>query len=64
MLLEAALRNVDGFIVTEEDVLALARWNAKAPAAVEVPFSPARVVLQDFTGVPVRGRPRGACATR
>jgi len=52
VILEAALRNLDGFLVTEEDVLGLARWNAKAPAAVEVPFSPARVVLQDFTGVP------------
>ncbi len=52
VILEAALRNMDGFAVTEEDVLQLARWNAKEPKAVEVPFSPARVVLQDFTGVP------------
>jgi aconitate hydratase len=52
VVLEAALRNVDGFAVTEEDVLALARWNAKDPGQAEVPFSPARVVLQDFTGVP------------
>ena len=52
VILEAALRNMDGFTVTEEDVLGLARWSAKAPKAVEVPFSPARVVLQDFTGVP------------
>ena len=52
VILEAALRNMDGFAVTEADVLELARWNAKAPKAVEVPFSPARVVLQDFTGVP------------
>jgi aconitate hydratase len=52
VVLEAALRGVDGFVVREEDVLALARWDAKAPAPVEVPFSPARVVLQDFTGVP------------
>jgi len=52
VILEAALRTTDGFVVTEDDVLGLARWNAAAPAAVEVPFSPARVVLQDFTGVP------------
>jgi aconitate hydratase len=52
VVLEAALRHVDGFAVREDDVLALARWNAPAPAAVEVPFHPARVVLQDFTGVP------------
>jgi aconitate hydratase len=52
VVLEALLRHVDGFTVTEDDVLALARWNAKAPAQVEVPFTPARVVLQDFTGVP------------
>jgi aconitate hydratase len=52
VVLEAALRGVDGFVVREEDVLGLARWDAKAPAPVEVPFAPARVVLQDFTGVP------------
>ena len=52
VLLEAVLRNVDDFLVTEEDVAALASWNAKAPAAREVPFKPARVIMQDFTGVP------------
>ncbi len=52
VLLEAVLRNVDGFLVKEDDVTALARWNAKSPAAREVPFKPARVILQDFTGVP------------
>ncbi|MEZ6081791.1 MAG: hypothetical protein R3C56_40795 [Pirellulaceae bacterium] len=51
-MLEAVLRNCDGYVVREEDVRALAKWNAKAPAPVEVPFMPARVVLQDFTGVP------------
>src|SRR5207253_7288586 len=51
-ILEAALRDLDGFVVTENDVLGLARWEAKSPAAVEVPFRPARVILQDFTGVP------------
>jgi aconitate hydratase len=52
VLLEACLRNVDGFIVNNEDVTNLADWNAAAPAQVEVPFKPGRVVLQDFTGVP------------
>lgn len=52
VLLEAVLRNCDGFSVTEEDVKNLAAWNAASPAAQEVPFKPYRVVLQDFTGVP------------
>ncbi len=53
VLLEAVLRNCDGFEVSDEDVRRLARWNAPAPQAVELPFKPARVILQDFTGVPV-----------
>ncbi len=52
ILLEAALRNCDGYVVTKEDVESLAKWNAAKPAEVEIPFMPARVVLQDFTGVP------------
>src|SRR3954470_22560240 len=52
VLLEAVLRNCDGYLVTENDVRALAAWNAAAPAKSEIPFKPARVVLQDFTGVP------------
>ncbi len=52
VLLEAVLRQVDGFAVTEEDVRRLAAWNAANPAQVELPFKPARVVMQDFTGVP------------
>lgn len=52
VLLEAALRKCDGFLVTENDVKALAGWEAAKPAEVEIPFLPARVVLQDFTGVP------------
>ncbi|HJQ79454.1 MAG TPA: aconitate hydratase AcnA [Lacipirellulaceae bacterium] len=52
VLLESLLRNCDGYEVTEADVKALAGWNAAAPAQVEIPFKPARVVLQDFTGVP------------
>src|SRR5262245_40006151 len=52
VLLEAVLRNCDGYLVTEADVKSLAAWNAASPAKVEIPFLPARVVLQDFTGVP------------
>jgi len=52
VLLEAALRNCDGYVVTEENVRQLASWNASAPAKDEIPFHPARVVMQDFTGVP------------
>ncbi len=52
VLLEAVLRQVDGFAVTEDDVRRLANWDAKNPAPVELPFKPARVVMQDFTGVP------------
>ncbi len=51
ILLENALRNLDNFQVNEEAVHNLANWNAKAPQQVEIPFKPARVILQDFTGV-------------
>src|SRR3954471_19115027 len=52
ILLEAVLRNCDGYVVTEENVKALASWNAAAPAKQEIPFHVSRVVMQDFTGVP------------
>jgi aconitate hydratase len=52
VLLESCLRKLDNFVVTEQDVIDLAQWNAAAPKPVEVPFMPGRVVLQDFTGVP------------
>ncbi|MFQ6048132.1 MAG: aconitate hydratase AcnA [Phycisphaerae bacterium] len=52
VLLEAALRQCDGFEITEDDVVGLANWEAKSVAQREVPFKPARVVMQDFTGVP------------
>src|SRR3990172_1817321 len=52
VLLEAVLRNCDGRLVTEEDVSALAGWRARRPGDRELPFQPARVILQDFTGVP------------
>ncbi len=52
VLLESCLRNTDNFEVREEDVKGLAAWNAEKVNAVELPFKPARVILQDFTGVP------------
>jgi aconitate hydratase len=53
IVLESVLRNCDGKKISEEDITALARWNAKEPAAEEIPFVVARIVLQDFTGVPL-----------
>lgn len=52
VLLESVLRNCDEYVVTSDDVTNLANWNAEAPAKVEIPYKPTRVVLQDFTGVP------------
>ncbi len=52
VLLEAMMRHCNGYDVFEEDVIHLAQWQAKKPAEIEIPFKPARVVLQDFTGVP------------
>jgi aconitate hydratase A / 2-methylisocitrate dehydratase len=52
VLLEAVLRNCDGKLIKESEVAALAGWKAKSPVPHEVPFKPARVILQDFTGVP------------
>jgi aconitate hydratase len=53
IVLESVLRNCDGKKVAEKDVVALANWNAKEPASEEIPFVVARIVLQDFTGVPL-----------
>ncbi len=52
VLLESALRNHDGETITDEDVHALAQYDATKVGETEVAFVPARVVLQDFTGVP------------
>jgi aconitate hydratase len=52
ILLEAVLRNLDGFVTLESHVRALAGWNPRSGAGHDVPFMPARVILQDFTGVP------------
>ena len=53
IVLEAVLRNFDGKRVSENDIRTLANWNAKAPSTDEIPFVVARIVLQDFTGVPL-----------
>jgi aconitate hydratase len=52
ILLENVLRHAGGGIVTEDDVAALSAWRAGQPGEAEIPFMPARVILQDFTGVP------------
>src|SRR5438067_727321 len=53
IVLESVLRSCDGKKVRRKDVETLANWNAKAPANAEIPFVVARIVLQDFTGVPL-----------
>ena len=53
IVLESVLRNCDGDKVRRKDVETLANWNAKSPANEEIPFVVARIVLQDFTGVPL-----------
>src|SRR2546430_4460343 len=53
VVLESLLRNLDGKRVREQDVKALASWQAKAERTEEIPFVVSRVLLQDFTGVPL-----------
>ncbi len=53
IVLESLMRNCDGLKVTEADVRNLAAWNAKAPGSYEIPFTVARIILQDLTGVPL-----------
>jgi aconitate hydratase len=53
IVLESLLRNLDGKTVEEDDVVALARWEPQGKRVEEVPFIVARIVLQDFTGVPL-----------
>ena len=52
VLVENALRNLDGYLVTEDDVMAAANWSPNSQSPKEFPFMPARVLMQDFTGVP------------
>jgi aconitate hydratase len=53
IVLESVLRNCDGKKITEQDVRTLANWRANAERTAEIPFIVARIVLQDFTGVPL-----------
>jgi len=53
IVLESVLRNCDGLRINESDVRALAAWNATKPVDTEIPFVVSRIVLQDFTGVPL-----------
>ncbi|MDA3950726.1 MAG: aconitate hydratase AcnA [Spirochaeta sp.] len=52
VLLESILRHEDGYEVTRDHIEAIGNYDPAAPAKVEIPFKPARVLLQDFTGVP------------
>jgi len=52
VILENLLRNCDDYVVTKDHVAALASWQAKSPKKSEIPYKPARVIMQDFTGVP------------
>ena len=52
ILLEAALRQCDGFEITRDDVERIANWSPETAGKSEIPFKPSRVVMQDFTGVP------------
>src|SRR5215212_11764631 len=52
ILLENLLRTEDGANITAEDIRALAAWDAEAQPNKEIQFTPARVIMQDFTGVP------------
>jgi len=52
ILLENLLRHENGRDVTRDDILALANWDPQAAPATEISFTPSRVILQDFTGVP------------
>ncbi|HEY3620152.1 MAG TPA: aconitase family protein, partial [Candidatus Sulfotelmatobacter sp.] len=52
ILLENQLRTEDGRNVTKEEIHALARWNSRSKPDKEIAFTPSRVLLQDFTGVP------------
>ena len=53
IVLESVLRNCDGTRISEQDVINLANWNAAKTSEEEIPFVVSRVVLQDFTGVPL-----------
>lgn len=53
VLLECALRNCDEFNILSSDVEKILAWEVNSTKDIEIPFKPARVILQDFTGVPL-----------
>ncbi|CAM5721277.1 aconitate hydratase AcnA [Mycolicibacterium aubagnense] len=52
VLAENLLRTEDGANITKDHILALANWDPSAEPSIEIEFTPARVIMQDFTGVP------------
>ncbi len=52
ILVENLLRKLDGYVVREADLINISRWEKKYDAPVEIPYHPARILMQDFTGVP------------
>ncbi|MFQ5485226.1 MAG: aconitase family protein, partial [Desulfobacterales bacterium] len=52
ILIENLLRKFDDNVIRKEDVIHIARWKKRYPDPVEIPYHPARVLMQDFTGVP------------
>ena len=52
ILLENLLRTEDGVNITKDHINAVANWDEKAEPSIEIPYTPARVIMQDFTGVP------------
>ena len=52
ILLENVIRNIDGYLVTDDSVKTILGWNSKSLPTTEFPFMPSRVLMQDFTGVP------------
>jgi aconitate hydratase len=52
VLLESAVRNCDEFSVKKQDIETILSWKETSEKGLEIPFKPARVILQDFTGVP------------
>ena len=52
VLLENLLRNEDGANITADDIKALGSWDENAEPSKEIQYTPARVIMQDFTGVP------------
>ncbi len=52
VVLESLVRNVDGDVISDDDVISLSNWNGKDPGDRDIPFKVSRILMQDFTGVP------------